>query len=173
MNETVRQNAMVFDDILAANREYSSTFRLAGLPPAAARGLAVVTCMDSRIEPLDMLGLVPGDAKILRNGGARVTDDVLRTLVLAVNLLAVDRVCVVQHTGCRLIGATNDELRATLGQEYGVDTAAWDFLPIDDQQRVLRADLARIRTCPLLPRELPVAGFVYDVDTGRLHPAVC
>ena len=78
-----------FDDVLTANVEYSRTFADAGTPGKAARGLALVTCMDSRISPLEMLGLLPGDAKILRNAGARVTDDVLRTLVLAVHLLEV------------------------------------------------------------------------------------
>src|SRR5918995_630538 len=84
-----------FDDVLAANEAYADEFRLAGLEPVAAKGLAVLTCMDSRIEPLAMLGLRPGDAKILRNAGARVTDDVLRTLVLASYLLGVDRAMVV------------------------------------------------------------------------------
>lgn len=160
----------VFDDIIAANRAYTSTFRLGGLAPAAAKGLAVLTCMDSRIEPLQMLGLVPGDAKILRNGGARVTDDVLRTLVLAVHLLGVERVCVVPHTGCRLIGSRNDELQATIGRASGGDATTWDFLPIDDPVAVLRSDLERVRTCPLLPPDLAVAGLIYDVDTGLLTP---
>lgn len=99
-----------------------------------------------------------------------MTDDVLRSLALAVNLLGVERVCVVQHTGCRLSGTSNLDLRATIGRLRGIDAAAWDFLPIDDQERVLRTDMERIRACPLLPSELPVAGFIYDVDTGRLDP---
>ncbi len=161
----------MFDDILAANRAYADVFHLAGLNPIAARGLAVVTCIDSRIEPLTMLGLQPGDAKILRNAGARVTDDVLRSLVLAVNLLGCDRVCVVQHTLCKMTSASNEELRTTIGELRDADAAGWDFLPIDDQQRVLREDIARIRACSLLPAKLTVGGFVYDVDTGRLNLA--
>jgi len=160
----------VFDDVLSANRTYAESFGLAGLEPTAARGLAVVTCIDSRIEPLAMLGLAPGDAKILRNAGARVTDDVLRSLVLAVNLLGVDRVCVVQHTKCRMTGASNVELQETLGAAYGVNASGWDFLPIDDQHRVAREDVQRIRDCALVPDTLTVAGFVYDVDTGLLQP---
>lgn len=158
----------MFDDLLAANRSYAAAYPWAGLEPGAARGLAVVTCMDTRIEPLGMLGLEPGDAKIIRNAGARVTDDVLRSLVLAVNLLGVERVAVVQHTGCKMIGASNDQLRATIAEAQGADANAWDFLPIDDQDRVLNADIERIRACALLPSDLPVGGFVYDVDTGRL-----
>ena len=98
----------VFDDVLAANEDYVRTFTLAGLQPVAARGLALVTCMDSRIEPLEMLGLKPGDAKILRNAGARVTDDTLRTLVLAVYLLGVNRVIVLPHTGCKMASVSGD-----------------------------------------------------------------
>lgn len=162
----------MFDDILDANRTYAESFGLAGLDPGAARGLAVLTCIDSRIKPLEMLGLVPGDAKILRNAGARVTDDVLRSLVLAVNLLGVDRIAVVQHTRCRMAEASNEELQATIGSLRSADAAAWDFLPIDDQDQVLQADIERIRGCLLLPRGIPVAGFVYDVDTGRLLPRV-
>src|SRR5690606_18949451 len=96
-----RPVSSAFDDVLAANEDYVRSFDLAGLQPVAARGLALVTCMDSRIEPLDMLGLKPGDAKILRNAGARVTDDTLRTLVLAVYLLGVNRVIVLPHTRCK------------------------------------------------------------------------
>ncbi len=162
----------MFDDILAANHAYADSFRLAGLEPIAAKGLAVLTCIDSRIEPLAMLGLVPGDAKILRNAGGRVTDDVLRTLVLAVNLLGVDRVCVVQHSACRLEGVSNDDLRTTIGGLRNADAAAWDFLPIDNQERVLSRDIELIRACPLLPPGLTVAGFVYDVDTGLLRRLV-
>src|SRR6478609_5193461 len=103
-----------FADILEANRAYAAEFRLAGLRPEAARGLAVVTCIDSRIEPLDLLGLVPGDAKILRNAGARVTDDALRSLVLAVHLLGVDRIAVIAHTRCKMTEATDAELRSEI-----------------------------------------------------------
>src|SRR5437016_2269810 len=91
-----------FDDLLTANIAYADAFADAGLQPVAARGLAILTCMDSRIDPLGMLGLRKGDAKILLNAGARVTDDALRTLVLAAHLLGVTRVLVVQHTGCRM-----------------------------------------------------------------------
>jgi carbonic anhydrase len=160
----------VFDDVISANQSYAASFRLRGLEPIAARGLAVVTCIDSRIEPLQMLGLAPGDAKILRNAGGRVTDDVLRSLVLAVNLLGVNRVCMVQHTKCRMTSASNAELQATIGAAQGHDAGEWDFLPIDDQERVLRADVEQIRSCPLVPRDLVVGGFIYDVDTGMLHP---
>src|ERR1700761_3047249 len=96
-----------FDDVLAANADYAARFTDRGLAGRAARGLAVITCMDSRISPLQMLGLTDGDAKILRNAGARVTDDVLRTLVLAVHLLGVERVLLIAHTDCRMTKVTD------------------------------------------------------------------
>jgi carbonic anhydrase len=124
--------------------------------------------MDSRIEPLGMLGLSPGDAKVLRNAGARVTDDVLRGLVLATNLLNVDRVCIIQHTDCAMTKASEEQLRQRIGNERGADASGWLFHVVDDQRRVLAEDAARIRTCPLIPPGTEVGTFVYDVDTGEL-----
>jgi carbonic anhydrase len=157
----------VFADVLAANDAYAEGFRLVGLPARAARGLAVITCMDSRIEPLPMLGLEPGDAKIVRNAGARVTDDVLRTLVLATYLLGVDRAMVVAHTKCRMAAGDEDEVHAALEEAGGPDTRSLAFLVTDDQEATLRADVQRIRSWPYLTK-LRVGGFLYDVDTGRL-----
>jgi len=159
-----------FTDLLDANRAYARGFRLAGVPARAARGLAVVTCMDSRIEPLSMLGLAPGDAKIVRNAGARVTDDVLRTLVLAVNLLGVDRIALVGHTDCTMTAATDAELQTELESRYpGAGAPSWRFLTIADPRTVLLADLQRIRDCPLLPPDLVLGAFRYDVASGALH----
>ncbi|MGW5878627.1 beta-class carbonic anhydrase [Nocardiopsis terrae] len=160
-----------FDDVFGANAAYAEEFSLAGLKPLAARGLALVTCMDSRIEPLDMLGLEPGDAKILRNAGARVTDDTLRTLVLAVYLLGVDRVLVLPHTRCKMASvASDDAVHDLILEEHGVDTRSLEFHTDNDQLGALRHDLERIRHHPLLPQGLPVAGALYDVDTGRVDP---
>ena len=156
-----------FADVLAANAAYAEGFRLAGLEPVAAKGLAVLTCMDSRIEPLQMLGLEPGDAKILRNAGARVTDDVLRTLVLASYLLGVDRAMVVAHTKCRMAAEEEDDVHEALAAAGGPDTRSLAFLVTSDQEAAVRSDVQRIRSWPYLTR-LRVGGFLYDVDTGRL-----
>jgi carbonic anhydrase len=161
-----------FDDLLSANADYASTFRSLGLQGRAARGLGVVTCMDSRIDPLAMLGLKKGDAKILRNAGARVTDDVLRTLVLAVHLLEVRRVMVVAHTDCRMSKVTDDAVHAEIMRTAGVDTRSLDFNTISDQRATLAADVRRIRSSPYLPAELAVIGCIYDIDTGALTVAV-
>ncbi|MFV2194913.1 beta-class carbonic anhydrase [Nocardiopsis sp. LOL_012] len=163
--------AAAFEDVFTANGAYVSEFALQGLKPAAARGLALVTCMDSRIEPLDTLGLKPGDAKILRNAGARVTDDTLRTLVLAVYLLEVDRVLVMPHTKCKMASVESDDaVHDLILEEHGVDTRSLEFHTDNDQLGALGHDLERIRHHPLLPKGLPVAGAIYDVDTGRVTP---
>ena len=163
----------VFDDLVAANRTYAAGFRLAGIPAKAGRGLAVVTCMDSRIEPLPMLGLAPGDAKIVRTAGARVTDDVLRSLVLAVNLLGVDRVAIVAHTDCKMSSATDDEIRAELAARHpDADVSDFDPMAVSDQRAVLAADVERVLGSALVPPGVTVGGFCYDVATGALQRVV-
>jgi len=156
-----------FADVLAANEAYAAELPVSDLEARAARGLAVLTCMDSRIEPLAMLGLVPGDAKILRNAGARVTDDVLRTLVLADYLLGVERVMVVAHTGCRM-GMPEADIHAAILAAGGPDTRSITFLTSQDQESVLRDDVQRVRSWPYLGN-IAVGGFLYDLDTGRLQ----
>lgn len=161
-----------FDDLLGANAAYAARFSGARLEGRAARGLAVVTCMDSRIEPLLMLGLSNGDAKILRNAGARVTDDVLRTLVLAIHLLGVDRVMVVAHTDCRMSKLTDEQVHDAILAKSGLDTRSLEFQTVADQRSTLADDVQRIRSSPYLPPGLPVLGAMYDVATGRLEVAV-
>ena len=159
-----------FDDLLTANASYAARFDRGDLEPLAARGLAILTCMDSRIDPLAALGLAAGDAKILRNAGARVTEDVLRTLVLAVHLLGVNRVLVMPHTQCRMAQSTEEEIHAVIADRSGVDTRSLEFRTEPDQAGALAQDLVRIRSFPLLPPGLLVGGAVYDVRTGRLQP---
>jgi carbonic anhydrase len=157
-----------FADVLSANAEYAAAFELSGLPSPAARGLAVITCMDSRIEPLRMLGIAPGDAKIMRNAGARVTPDVLRTLVVAAHFLNVRRVMVVPHTHCKMTEVDDEGIHTAL-LHAGVDTAELTFGTVTDQQQTLRDDVQAIRDWPYLPTGITVGGFLYDVDTGRLQ----
>lgn len=160
-----------FADVLQANRTFSEDFSLGELPARAARGLAVLTCMDSRIDPLRMLGLAPGDAKILRNAGARVTDDVLRTLVLATYLLGVDRVMVVAHTDCRMTAHGEEDVHEAIREAGGPDTRSISFLTTDDQVGALCQDVQRIRSWPYLGA-VTVGGFRYDLRSGLLEP-VC
>jgi carbonic anhydrase len=161
----------VFSDVLAANVAFAESYSSQALPPGAAKGLAVLTCMDSRLDPLRMLGLAPGDAKILRNAGARVTDDVLRTLVLAGYLLGVNRLMIVAHTRCRMSGCTEDDVHEAVRKAGGPDTRSLSFLTAMDLVAAVQTDVQRVRSWPYLPA-ISVGGFVYDVDTGRLQP-VC
>jgi carbonic anhydrase len=159
-----------FADVLRANEAYARDFRSDALDGRAARGLAVLTCIDSRIEPLAMLGLKPGDAKILRNAGARVTDDVLRTLMLASYLLGVERVMLIAHTKCRLT-ARNDEVRSAIREAGGPTIGPAPLLAAPDPAAALHADVQHLHASPFLP-QLHVGGFLYDVDTGRLQQIV-
>jgi carbonic anhydrase len=157
-----------FEDVLKANETFAESYDNVHLAGRAARGLAIVTCMDSRIEPLAMLGLARGDAKILRNAGARVTSDVLRTLVLATHLLAVDRVMIVAHTDCRMTKVTEDAVHETIFEQSGLDTRSIEFGVISDQRAVLARDVQRVRSSPYLPDNIPVMGCVYNLETGLL-----
>ena len=159
-----------FADIWEGNQNFVRDFSYAGLTGSAAKGLAIVTCMDSRIAPLGVVGMNPGDVKILRNAGARVTDDVLRTLVLATYLLNVDRVLVMPHTECRMAGSAEEAIHEHIDAEYGVDTRSLEFRTVLDQREALRKDLDRITSYPYLPKSLVVCGAIYDVRTGLLTP---
>ncbi len=158
----------MFDELLTANTTYAEGFTLEGIPPVAARGFALVTCMDSRIEPLTMLGLHPGDAKILRNAGARVTPDVIRSLVLATRFLDVREIAVMQHTNCALADETDGGVRSRLAAEGTRGVEGWEFLAMPDPDAALATDVALLRSCPQLPEEVVVEGWRYDVATGRI-----
>jgi carbonic anhydrase len=157
-----------FDDLLAANRAFAARFTFGGFDGVAHRGVALVTCMDSRIDPLGMLGLSPGDAKIFRNPGGRISSDALEALVLATHLLGVDRILIVPHTRCAMTSNSESELQEKIGASAGVD-ASWQFFHVvRDQVSALHEDVARVRSHPLIPASVAVGGFLYDVDTGLL-----
>jgi carbonic anhydrase len=157
-----------FSDLITANRAFADDFDLGGFDGVARAGVAIVTCMDSRIDPLRMLGLTHGDAKIFRNPGGRVTSAALEALVLGVHLLGVERVLVVPHTRCAMTTATEAELRVRVGESAGVDASWQSFGVIEDQVARLGEDVAKVRSHPLIPDTVTVGGFVYDVDTGLL-----
>ena len=165
----LRHVTNVFDDLLAANRRFAETFGLSGFDGVAHAGVALVTCMDSRIDPLGMLGLRPGDAKILRNPGGRVTEEALEALVLGVHLLDVTRILVVPHTRCAMSEASQDELRERVGASAGQDASWQTFGVVDDQEAALADDVRKLRSHPLIPDSIEVGGFIYDVDTGLLN----
>jgi carbonic anhydrase len=162
-----------FKDLLAANSEYSQTFKYSELTGRAQKGLAIVTCMDSRINPLSVVGMRSGDAKILRNAGARVTEDVLRTLVLATYLLGVDRILIMPHTDCRMAQGSEAEIHALIDGQYGVDTRSLEFKTTTDQLGALAIDVTRVRSYPLLRDGVTVGGAIYDVKSGTIEPVEC
>ena len=158
-----------FDDLIAANRAFADNFDLGGFDGVAHAGIAIVTCMDSRIDPLRMLGLRQGDAKIFRNPGGRITPQALEALVLGVHLLGVERILVVPHTRCAMATHSEAELRRRVGESAGSDASWQHFGVVEDQLAALDQDVAEVRSHPLIPETVLVAGFVYDVDTGLIE----
>ncbi|MEO6317970.1 MAG: carbonic anhydrase [Acidimicrobiales bacterium] len=161
-----------FDDLFAGNECYAAIEHEVAESGVARGGLAIVTCIDSRIDPLAVFGLEPGDAKILRNAGARITDDVLRSLALACAALGVVRIAVVQHTDCKLASATDEELVAAVTAATGIEQPGFDPLAIPDQMAVLRRDVTAVLASPLIPDHTVVAGLLYDLRSGRLTTLV-
>ena len=162
-----------FKDALAANDEYVKNFKYRDLTGVASKGIAIVTCMDSRINPLSVIGMRSGDAKILRNAGARVTEDVLRTLVLATYLLGVKKILVMPHTNCRMASAEEADIHEYIEKEFGVDTRSLEFRTVKDQEAALAIDVNRIRAFPFLNKDVVVGGAIYDVATGKITPVDC
>lgn len=157
-----------FSDLIEANMLFATEFDQGGFDGIARAGVAVVTCMDSRIDPLRMLGLDRGDAKIFRNPGGRVTPQALEALVLSVHLLNVDRILVVPHTRCAMASSTLEQIRERVGASAGQDVSWQQFSMVADQSAALHEDVRSVVSHPLIPDSVEVGGFVYDVDTGLL-----
>jgi carbonic anhydrase len=157
-----------FEDLLAANADYAAQFAYGGFDGIAHAGIGVVTCMDSRIPPLEMLGLKAGDAKVLRSAGGRVTELTMTGLVLGVQLLGVRRVMIIPHTRCAMAAMTEDELRAKVEAAAGKSAGYLPLNVVPDQIEGLRRDVAAVREHPLIGDDILVGGFMYDVDNGRL-----
>lgn len=155
------------DEVVGHNAKYSASFDPGEAPGRPGRRLAVVTCMDARIDVYRVLGLAPGEAHVIRNAGGVVTDDVVRSLVISQRLMGTDAVMVVGHTGCGMLTFSDDELRAEIQAEVGIrpPLAFEAFTDLDDE--VLQS-LARLAACPFLTAS-EVRGFVYDVGTGALR----
>ncbi len=151
--------------VLAANDRYAATFTKGDLPMPPARRLVILTCMDARIDPAQAFGVTEGDAHVIRNAGGRASEDALRSLVISTQLLGTREVLVIHHTDCGMLTFTNEQLQARLG----ADAAGIDFLPFSDLEQSVRDDLATIRASPLLPDDLAVRGFIYDVRSGHLR----
>lgn len=150
--------------LLAGNANYAAA-RANVADPRPSLHLAVVTCMDARIDVFAALGLHLGEAHVIRNAGGRVTEDVLRSLALSTHVLGATTVVVMQHTGCGLTGVTDEELQSITGCDMG-------FLPIDDHEAALREDVDLLRATPYLQKVDTIAGFVFDIETGVVEMPV-
>jgi carbonic anhydrase len=156
-------------ELLQRNAEYAATFDKGHLPREPAKQLVVITCMDARIDTLAVLGLDEGDAHVLRNAGGRVSDDVVRSLVVSTHLLGVNKVLVMHHTQCGMASISQRQVKELLSDIAEEHLETFDLLAIDDQRQALLDDVATVRESPLLP-PVEVAGLLYDVTTGAVRP---
>ena len=177
----------ILNEVLAANRAYAENFGDKGslaLPPA--RGFAVLTCMDARLDPAKFAGLAEGDAHVIRNAGGRASDDAIRSLVISYKLLGTAEFFVIHHTDCGMQLFSDEVMRGLLASSLetaSADDSGWhdtgagpgsteadyiDFLPFSDNAKSVIADVQRIRSHPLVPRRIPIYGYIYDVKTGKL-----
>ncbi len=178
----------IVEEFLAANQAYAASFGdKANLPMPPGRGFAILTCMDARLDPAKFAGLAEGDAHVIRNAGGRASDDAIRSLVISHKLLGTREWFVIHHTDCGMETFTDDIIRNLLANSLEtatIDENGWrdtgtgpgstegyyiNWLTIRDQQESVRADVQRIRSHPLVPRDIPIYGYIYDVKTGRLN----
>ncbi|MFC7621847.1 beta-class carbonic anhydrase [Microlunatus sp. GCM10028923] len=157
-----------FEDLLAGNVEFQRQFTDGGFDGIARAGVLMLTCMDSRILPLEMVGLRIGDAKILRTPGAHLTDDALIGAIVGVHLLQVRRILLVPHTRCAMASGTDADIAASVRASTGADLSSLKIGATPDQEGRLAADVALLRDHPLITGRAEIGGFLYDVDTGAL-----
>ena len=160
---------MSFDDLLKANRDYVAAFPHQGFDGIARKGILMITCMDSRLDPLDMIGLGHGDAKILRTPGGILDASALTGCILGVHLLHVDRILLVPHTKCAMASGTDEDIHHVLEERHGLDTTWLTFGATPDQVTRLKRDYNTLTHHPLVKDRAEVGGFMYDVDTGGLE----
>jgi carbonic anhydrase len=156
------------DDLLDNNAAYVSDFDQGDLPLPPARKLAVLACMDARLDPAKVLGLEEGDAHVIRNAGGVVSDDALRSLAISQNLLGTEEIILIHHTDCGMLTFTDDEFAAKLEAETG-KKPTWPVHAFDDLEQNVRDSIDKIRNSPFVPRTDSVKGYVYEVETGRLR----
>ena len=177
----------ILDEVRAANQTYAASFGDKGqLPMPPGRRFAILTCMDARLDPAKYAGLAEGDAHVIRNAGGRASDDAIRSLVISYKLLGTQEWFVIHHTNCGMETFTDEIMRDLLGSSLktaSVDATGWhdggdgpgspegqyiDWLTIKDQTASVTADVQRIRNHPLVPKSIPIYGYIYDVTSGKL-----
>jgi carbonic anhydrase len=157
----------VTDELLANAERYAADFDEGDLAMPPAKRVAVLACMDARLDPAALLGLSEGDAHVIRNAGGVVTDDEIRSLAISQHLLGTEEIVLIHHTDCGMLTFSDEEFRRRLEAETGT-TPTWAAESFDDVEQDVRRSVARIRSSPFVPRKDSVRGFVYDVRTGRL-----
>jgi carbonic anhydrase len=156
------------DELLRNAEAYAARFDKSDLPLPPARKLAVLACMDARLDPYALLGLQEGDAHVIRNAGGVVTDDAIRSLAISQRLLGTEEIVLIHHTDCGMRTFTDDAFKRSIQDETGIKPE-WAAEAFDDLEEDIRQSLARIRASPFIPRKESVRGFVYEVETGRLR----
>jgi len=157
----------VTDELIRNNEGYASNFSKGDLPAPPAKKTLVLTCMDARLLPSRFLGLEEGDAHVVRNAGGRA-QDALRSIVISQQLLGTEEVLVIHHTGCGMLSFQNADLHAKVKDDLGADASDIDFLPFSDLEQSVRDDVQFLKDSPLVPDDVSIRGFVYDVESGKV-----
>jgi len=160
----------VIPEFQEANARYADTFDKADLTAPPRRRVAVITCMDARLDPARFLGLQEGDAHVIRNAGGRADADALRSLIISQQMLGTNEVVVIHHTDCGMSSFRNEDLQAKLSDQFGQSAEHIDFLPFADLTQSVRDDVQTIRNHPFIGDDVAVSGFIYDVKSGRIEP---
>ena len=156
------------DDLVANNAGYAESFDHGDLPMPPGKKVAVIACMDARVNVYGALGLSEGDAHVIRNAGGVVTDDEIRSLAISQRLLGTEEIILIHHTDCGMLTFTDDEFKASIEQETGIKPE-WAAEAFGDLDRDVRQSIARIKASPFIPRKDSIRGFVYEVASGRLR----
>ncbi len=156
------------DELLANNAAYAASVDKRQLGAAPGKKVAVVACMDARLNVYDALGLAEGDAHVIRNAGGVITDDAIRSLAISQRLLGTEEIVLIHHTGCGMLTFTDDQFRSSIERETGIKPT-WAAESFSDLESDLRQSMARIKASPFIPSKASVRGFIYDVETGRLR----
>jgi carbonic anhydrase len=170
MHKTAAGTAVgIFDELMEHNKAYAKRFDLGHLQTPPVKKLVILTCMDSRMDLEQLLGLSVGDAHMIRNAGGLATEDAIRSLILSTHLLGTRAIAVIQHTQCGLMAITDDEFRRRLSSDTGSDASRLQFHAFRDIDQNIAQNVLRIRRNPFLPSEIQVRGYAYDVTTGALR----
>jgi len=156
------------DELLRNNEAYAANFDKGDLPIPPAKKVAIIACMDARVNPSLILGLQEGDAHVIRNAGGVVTDDEIRSLAISQRLLGTEEIILIHHTDCGMLTFTDDEFKRSVQDDVGIKPA-WAAEAFSDLDEDVRQSIARIQASPFIPRKDSVRGFVYEVESGRLR----